>query len=199
MRGRFDLVSLFYLLHCLPGSFPTEASHVLAPGGVVCGATILGRAAPHNWFGRTLVDVYSRRGVFGNAGDTKDDPERALRAAFAEVTVEQVGVVVLFSARKPIPARPRVGSARAQKMEMEEGRSSARLPNDGDAAVRVLTCPGATMPYDTVTRPASLASSSASFALRPIAPFSRQIPFAAPSLTHIPSHTSRPTPALNFC
>ncbi|EMD30425.1 hypothetical protein CERSUDRAFT_101395 [Gelatoporia subvermispora B] len=55
------------------------------------------------------------------------------------------------------------------------------------------------MPYDTVTRPASLASSSASFALRPIAPFSRQIPFAAPSLTHIPSHTSRPTPALNLC
>ncbi|EMD30412.1 hypothetical protein CERSUDRAFT_78818, partial [Gelatoporia subvermispora B] len=57
MRGRFDSVSLFYLLRCLPGSFPTEASHVLAPGGVVCGATILGRAAPHNWFGRTLVDV----------------------------------------------------------------------------------------------------------------------------------------------
>ncbi|EMD30542.1 hypothetical protein CERSUDRAFT_89748 [Gelatoporia subvermispora B] len=115
MRGRSDSVSLFCLLHRLPGSFPTEASHVLAPGGVMCGATILGRAAPHNWFGRTLVDVYSRRGVFGNASDTKDDPERALRAAFAEVTVEQVGVVVLFSARKPSPARLRVGSAKCSE------------------------------------------------------------------------------------
>ncbi|EMD36131.1 hypothetical protein CERSUDRAFT_96356 [Gelatoporia subvermispora B] len=81
-------------------------------------------------------------------------------------------------------------------MEMEEGR---RLPNDGDAAVRVLTCPGTTIHYDTVTHPPSSAFSSAPFYLRPIVPFFHQIPLAAPLLTHIPSHTSRPTPALNFC
>ncbi|EMD36126.1 hypothetical protein CERSUDRAFT_116040 [Gelatoporia subvermispora B] len=113
MRGRFDSVSLFYLFHCLPGSFPTKASHVLAsvtpalaPGGVVYGATILGRAAPHNWFGRKLIEVYNRKGIFGNESDTKENLEKALRAAFEEVTIEQIGVVVLFSAQKPISARP---------------------------------------------------------------------------------------------
>ncbi|OCH90742.1 S-adenosyl-L-methionine dependent methyltransferase [Obba rivulosa] len=112
LRGRFDAVSLFYLLHCLPGSFPTKASHVLAtvapalaPGGVVYGATILGRDAPHNWLGHRLVRAYNDKGIFGNESDTRENLEKALRAAFEDVKVEQVGVVALFEARNPIPAQ----------------------------------------------------------------------------------------------
>lgn len=112
--GPFDSIALFYLLHCLPGSLAqkgrvfAQLAPVLAPGGVVFGATILGDAAGHNGFGQRLMALYNRKGIFGNAGDTLADLERELRRHFGQVELRQVGRVALFSAREP-----HAGSARA--------------------------------------------------------------------------------------
>jgi len=104
----FDSIALFYLLHCLPGSMDEKArvfAHLkpyLAPDGVLYGATILGDAAGHNPLGRRLMEVYNRRGIFGNAGDTLQQLEASLRQHFAQVSVRQHGVVALFSAGQPL-------------------------------------------------------------------------------------------------
>lgn len=106
--GRYDSISLFYLLHCLPGTM-TEKATVFAnlkpclnAGGVLFGATILGDAAAHNGFGRKLMEVYNKKGIFGNRSDTVEGLRSALGAHFADVHIEVVGKVALFSGRSPI-------------------------------------------------------------------------------------------------
>lgn len=106
--GHFDAISLFYLLHCLPGSMAEKAcvfAHLkrhLAPDGVLYGATILGDAAAHNRFGRRLMALYNRKGIFGNRDDTQASLEAALARHFARVEVRVVGTVALFEARQPL-------------------------------------------------------------------------------------------------
>ena len=106
-RERFDSISLFYLLHCLPGDMAYKANAFaslktwLKPEGVLFGATILGDAAEHNRVGRMLMKVYNRKGIFGNLADTLESLQAALEAHFAEVQVRQQGKVALFSARLP--------------------------------------------------------------------------------------------------
>lgn len=109
LRGKFDSISTFYMLHCLPGSFPDKASHVLAnlkaglaPGGVLYGSTVLAKGVQHNCAGKVLMWLYNRMGSFGNLGDGLEDLEKALRVHFEEVDISSVGVVALFVARKPI-------------------------------------------------------------------------------------------------
>lgn len=108
MHGRFDAISLFYVIHCLPGALPQKASAVfanlapaLALGGIVYGATILGKGANvhHNWLGRFFMRLWNSKGVFSNQDDTREGLEEALRASFAEYEVRQVGVVALFKAK----------------------------------------------------------------------------------------------------
>ena len=107
----FDSIALFYLLHCLPGGMDDKAKvfeHLkayLADGGVLYGATILGDAAGHNGFGRKLMDVYNRKGIFGNRVDTLEGLQVALRRHFAQVEVRQHGVVALFRASQPLRSR----------------------------------------------------------------------------------------------
>ncbi|WP_321817442.1 MULTISPECIES: class I SAM-dependent methyltransferase [unclassified Paraburkholderia] len=105
---RFDSIALFYLLHCLPGTMDGKAhvfahlkSH-LAPDGVLFGATVLGDSAGHNAFGRALVRIYNRKGIFDNRRDTLASLRLALSHHFADVSVEQNGVVALFVARAPL-------------------------------------------------------------------------------------------------
>lgn len=104
---KYDSIALFYLLHCLPGEMADKArvfdnlkAH-LAEGGVVYGATILGDAAGHRGLGRKLMDVYNKKGIFGNRADTLEGLEQALRNHFAEVEITQHGKVACFVARKP--------------------------------------------------------------------------------------------------
>jgi hypothetical protein len=103
----YDSISLFYLLHCLPG--PTSSKHsifsrlkyILYPDGVLYGATILGKRmegvkpGPH---ARFWIRFYNRVGVFGNDGDTKREIVEALREYFRDVETWVVGVVLLFRA-----------------------------------------------------------------------------------------------------
>jgi SAM-dependent methyltransferase len=103
-----DSISLFYLLHCLPGTM-TDKSKVfghlkahLAPDGVLYGATILGDEAGHNAFGRKLMALYNRKGIFGNQHDTRDGLALALKHHFAKVDIRVEGKVALFEAREPL-------------------------------------------------------------------------------------------------
>jgi len=105
---RFDSISLFYLLHCLPGPLDAKAAifgnlkHNLQPCGVLFGATILGDEANHNGFGRKLMAVYNKKGIFGNRDDTQLGFEAHLREHFRDVTLKREGCVLLFRAAQPI-------------------------------------------------------------------------------------------------
>jgi SAM-dependent methyltransferase len=105
---RFDSISLFYLLHCLPGPLDSKAKifgnlkHNLNPDGVLFGATILGDEAAHNGFGRKLMSVYNKKGIFGNRQDSELGFEVHLRKHFRQVSLKRKGCVLLFSASKPI-------------------------------------------------------------------------------------------------
>lgn len=108
---QYDSIALFYLLHCLPGEMKDKARVFanlkphLAEGGVLYGATILGDTAGHNAFGRKLMDVYNKKGIFGNRADTLESLDQALREHFAEVELVQHGKVACFAARKPVAAQ----------------------------------------------------------------------------------------------
>ena len=107
---KYDSIALFYLLHCLPGDMADKAcvfDHLkqhLAEGGVLYGATILGDAAGHKGLGRKLMDVYNKKGIFGNRSDTLQGLEQALRKHFADVELTQHGKVACFTARRPLKA-----------------------------------------------------------------------------------------------
>jgi SAM-dependent methyltransferase len=100
-----DSISLFYLLHCLPGTMADKAvvfgnlKSRMADNGVLFGATILGDEANHNGFGSKLMAIYNKKGIFGNRNDTVAGLRSALAQHFADVSVEVVGKVALFSAR----------------------------------------------------------------------------------------------------
>jgi len=103
---RFDSIGLGFLLHCLPGNMADKAralsnvAELLKPGGVVFGSTILGQGVAHEAFGRRLLRLYNRKGIFGNANDSLPELERALQANLSDVQIELCGVVARFSARR---------------------------------------------------------------------------------------------------
>lgn len=106
LHNGFDSVSMFYLLHCLPGS-PADktlaiknAATALNANGTLYGATILGDAASHNGFGKKLMQVYNKKGIFSNRQDTAEHLKQTLEACFEEVSVTTVGVVATFAATK---------------------------------------------------------------------------------------------------
>jgi SAM-dependent methyltransferase len=110
LHGRFDAVSIFYLLHCLPGSMLEKEKAIVAlkaalvAGGVMYGATVLGEAAGHNALGRLLMRIYNRKGMFGNRTDTLESLQAVLQRHFGRVEVRQHGKVALFVARDPMTA-----------------------------------------------------------------------------------------------
>jgi 2-polyprenyl-3-methyl-5-hydroxy-6-metoxy-1,4-benzoquinol methylase len=104
--ARFDSVAMNFLLHCVPGPIEEKAATAIGnlrthldPGGVIFGSTILGRGVDHNAIGRTLQRVYNKKGIFSNLEDDAAGLQRALARAAADVEVNVVGVVALFSAR----------------------------------------------------------------------------------------------------
>lgn len=110
---KFDSISLFYLLHCLPGPVSrkltlfTNLKPHLADDGVLFGATILGNGqgegdgATHNLFGKALMGLYNRMGVFDNYPDGRGEYIAALKRGFHEVEAHVVGAVLVFRAWKP--------------------------------------------------------------------------------------------------
>jgi SAM-dependent methyltransferase len=99
----YDSISLFYLLHCLPGTMDDKETAIanlkryLSKDGVLFDATILGDEAAHNPIGRML---YNDTGVRHNMADTLDDLQRMLRRQFQDAQVRRHNKVALFVARK---------------------------------------------------------------------------------------------------
>lgn len=104
--NKFDSVSMFYLLHCLPGTIYEKAESVfenviptLKPGGVIYGCTVLGKGVQHNWLGTRLMALYNKKGIFDNYDDDIIEFEQYLRKRFVQVDTKIIGVVMLFEVR----------------------------------------------------------------------------------------------------
>lgn len=106
MREQYDSVSMFYLLHCLPGEMSDKsevianASDVLTKEGRLFGATILGDDAGHNMFGRKLMKIYNKKGIFSNRTDNAEVLASVLSRYFYHVEITLKGQVALFKAER---------------------------------------------------------------------------------------------------
>lgn len=100
----YDSVGCAYLLHCVPGGMQRKTvalgqlGRLLAPGGTLFGATILGTPDRHTPWSRAVNAVYNRKRIFANAGDDIDTLRRGLGAHFASHELEVAGAVALFAA-----------------------------------------------------------------------------------------------------
>lgn len=105
----FRSIGMTYLLHCLPGDIRSKSvvfrniRPMLADGGVVFGATILGQGVPKNRLASALMKVYNARGVFSNREDSEERLREALKAHYERVAITVRGMVAIFTARGPRP------------------------------------------------------------------------------------------------
>ncbi|TLD17057.1 uncharacterized protein PgNI_00011 [Pyricularia grisea] len=106
-EGGFDAISLMFLLHCLPGPPSRKAEalgrmgRLLRPGGVVFGATILGKGVSHNPLGYLVLWLNNYLGVFDNYENDAVSFLLPLQKKFEDVRYEVVGCMLLFEARQP--------------------------------------------------------------------------------------------------
>jgi SAM-dependent methyltransferase len=107
VAGPFASAGLNAVLHCLPGPLDRKATavaniaRVLAPDGVLFGATVLGRSGNHTRMGRAMLTAFNRRGVFDNLDDTEEGIADILGRSFRDVHVEILGGLALFVAARP--------------------------------------------------------------------------------------------------
>ena len=104
---KFESISMFYLLHCLPGPVHNKAvifsnlKRNMTSEGVLFGATVLGGGIQHNLFGALLMKFYNWKGIFDNFGDDQKVFRDALERNFEEVEASVVGAVLIFRAKRP--------------------------------------------------------------------------------------------------
>lgn len=107
VHGPFDSAALNGVLHCLPGPLPRKVdaianvAAVLAPTGVLFGATILGDSRHNTTLSRIVLKANNRRGTFDNLGDTRESLREILEESFEEVDLEAVGSMAIFAATNP--------------------------------------------------------------------------------------------------
>jgi SAM-dependent methyltransferase len=107
VSGSFDSAALHLVLHCLPGPLARKAgaianvAAVLAPTGVLFGASVLGTSGRHSWAARRFLDAFNRQGGFDNLADTEAGLAEILGASFTHVELETVGSVAIFAASNP--------------------------------------------------------------------------------------------------
>ena len=107
LNRTFDSAALHGVIHCLPGPLSRKAvavanvAAVLAPTGVLFGASLLGASGPHPWLSRRILAALNRRGTFDNLGDTQEGLEEILQASFEHVELETIGSMAIFVASNP--------------------------------------------------------------------------------------------------
>ena len=107
LEGPFDSAALSLVIHCLPGPLTRKATAlaniaaVLAPDGVLFGASVLGRSGQHTWLARQVLTAFNRRGAFDNLDDSEEGLREILAASFESVEMETFRSIVVFSASKP--------------------------------------------------------------------------------------------------
>jgi SAM-dependent methyltransferase len=105
--GPFDSAALHLVIHCLPGPLSRKAAAVsnvaavLAPTGVLFGASVLGTSGHHTWSARRVLDAFNRRGAFDNLEDSEEGLRDILAASFERVELETVGSIAIFAATAP--------------------------------------------------------------------------------------------------
>jgi SAM-dependent methyltransferase len=107
IAGPFESAALNLVIHCLPGPLGRKAqavsnvAAVLAPNGVLFGASVLGTAGDQTWLSRRVLSAFNRRGAFGNLDDTEEGLGSTLAASFERVELETVGAIAIFAATTP--------------------------------------------------------------------------------------------------
>ena len=107
VEGPFDSAALHLVIHCLPGPYPRKAgaianvAAVIAPDGVLFGASVLGDSGPHTWFSRRMLHAFNRRGTFDNLDDSEETLGEMLRSSFEHLEIEIFGSIALFAATSP--------------------------------------------------------------------------------------------------
>lgn len=113
VAGSYDSAALHLVIHCLPGPMSRKAAAVanvaavLAPSGVLFGATVLGSSGRHNWTARRFLAVFNQQGAFNNLADSEAALRDILGASFEHVELETIGSIALFAATGPRAAIPR--------------------------------------------------------------------------------------------
>ncbi|MFN0073455.1 MAG: class I SAM-dependent methyltransferase [Chloroflexota bacterium] len=101
---RFDSIGLNYVVHCLPGRFPAKAAAfrnlrpLLRPGGVLFGATMLGKGVHRHLPAECFFRASNMLRVFGNRHDDLGALKQALTEQFSQVEIRVVGCMALFVA-----------------------------------------------------------------------------------------------------
>lgn len=112
VAGPFRSAALNAVLHCLPGPKERKAlavaniAAVLAPDGVLFGATVLGESGSHTRLSRTVLRAFNRSGGFDNLHDSEASTREILEASFYDVAVRTVGSVACFVASGPRTTAP---------------------------------------------------------------------------------------------
>jgi SAM-dependent methyltransferase len=112
VNGPFDSAALHMVIHCLPGPMARKAAAVanvaavLAPDGVLFGASVLGTSGPQTWLSRRVLSAFNRQGGFDNLDDSEDGLREILAASFDHVELEVVGSVGIFAATGPRRGAP---------------------------------------------------------------------------------------------
>lgn len=107
IESSFDSVALNYVIHCLPvegghkRAAISNSAAVLKANGVLFGATVLGEPGLHTWMSMRALLANNRRGIFDNLTDTTETLSSMLDGSFADHSIDVVGSVALFSARRP--------------------------------------------------------------------------------------------------
>lgn len=107
IQGPFESAALNLVIHCLPGPMERKAraiahvAAVLAPTGVLFGASVLGRSGDHNRVARGFLSVFNRQGGFDNLDDAEDGLREVLAASFEQVELDVIGSAAVFVARIP--------------------------------------------------------------------------------------------------
>ncbi len=109
VHGPFESAALHLVIHCLPGPLTRKAAAVadvaavLAPTGVLFGASVLGPSGPQTRLSGRVLAAFNRRGAFDNLDDTEDGLREILEMSFEHVDLETVGSVAIFAATGPRP------------------------------------------------------------------------------------------------
>jgi len=107
VAGPFDSAALHLVIHCLPGPLSRKAAAVanvaavLAPTGVLFGASVLGTTGRHTWAARRMLGAFNRQGGFDNLADSEEGLREILSASFHHVELEAIGSIAVFTATNP--------------------------------------------------------------------------------------------------
>ena len=107
VAGPFDSAALHLVIHCLPGPLSRKAAAVanvvavLAPTGVLFGASVLGTSGRHTWAARRMLGAFNRQGGFDNLADSEEGLHEVLSASFEHVELETIGSIAIFAATNP--------------------------------------------------------------------------------------------------